>query len=75
MEKYTDRAPWQASSKALEAASETILSGDLKVPDGWPTLINYFDPDQKKVHLHLIEDTVCLIGNTTYVIVHIHKCS
>lgn len=63
MQKHTEKAPWQASSETLNAASQSILSGDLKIPDGWPTLINYFDPDQKKVvYLHLIDNAVRLIG-------------
>ena len=57
MKKHTERAPWQASPKSLGAASTAILSGVLKIPDGWPPLINYFDPDQKKlskVQIHLV---------------------
>ena len=57
MDKCTDQAPWQASSETLQAASNNILSRDLKIPAGWPNLINYFDPEQKKVHLNLIDDT------------------
>jgi hypothetical protein len=40
-------APWTASKQSLEDAHDVIAATILKIPHGWPTMVNYFGEDIK----------------------------
>lgn len=43
-----DDAPWLASTSVLKLVGTLIESGMLKVPYGWPAMLNYFHEAHKK---------------------------
>ena len=46
--KTADEAPWLANKLLLKSVGALIESGKLKVPYGWPAMLNYFHAEHKK---------------------------